>query len=215
MPDLSIPSQRSLIEGLINGVPAHVNGQGIRIDVDDLRGILAKAYDAGEDSMRAYRAVPRITEAQDSVVARLVGRLSERARKEPSIQNALNLAYIAGEEKGRASSLMRDPRVQEHGLYVSVRGDEVILSCMAPGCTWDCNVGYAAEMDSRILPYWEEHLALVLDPLGDLPFGTYFDGTYQWEKDEEGWVPIHAPQGMPPAPERAKLKRVVTTYVDL
>lgn len=48
--------------------------------------------------------------------------------------------------------------------------------------------------------------------------GTYFDGTYDWEFDEDGdWIPLNAPSGMPSSPELTGLKKVtiVRTYTDI
>lgn len=51
--------------------------------------------------------------------------------------------------------------------------------------------------------------------LKGLSSGTYYDGTYEWEKDEDGWTPIQAPSGMPSLPEFSQLRRVVKHYEPL
>jgi hypothetical protein len=48
-----------------------------------------------------------------------------------------------------------------------------------------------------------------------LPDGRYFDGTYEWRKDDDDWTPIMAPSGMPFLPRYSELKRVVITYEPL
>ncbi len=62
----------------------------------------------------------------------------------------------------------------------------------------------------------QEHLAK-LPTLRDLPDGTYFDGTYEWEKEEGSWTPLRAPSGMPTAPKIENLRKVVIerTYEDI
>lgn len=48
-----------------------------------------------------------------------------------------------------------------------------------------------------------------------LPEGLYNDGVYDGQLDEDGWTPIHAPYGMPSAPEYSRLRRVVVRYEPL
>lgn len=76
------------------------------------------------------------------------------------------------------------------------------------------------ESGVRFMTEWNRHLAPVsVDDealaLAALPDDAYFDGTYEWEKDGPDWTPVHAPSGMPPAPEYYKLRRVVKTYIPL
>src|SRR6478609_3623781 len=83
--------------------------------------------------------------------------------------------------------------------------------------------GFDTTLDQLADLYDEEFandLRAILDPkatsgLEDLPDGSYFDGTYEWEKEGSEWTPIHAPQGMPPTPERSHLKRVTKRYEDI
>lgn len=202
---------KSIIEGLINGVPAHVSGKGVRIDVDDLRGILAKAYNAGEDSARQYQILtPQEVQERGAVIEGIVLSLYPRlapvvAPSRDKLVAALQLAYDEGKR-----TLASDPRVAEHRLYLTVNNDETIsFSCT--NCTWSHSDD--AILLEDVFPIFEAHLALVIDPLGDLPDGTYWDGTYEWVKDEEGWVALQAPQGMPSQPSREGLRRVQKSYV--
>ncbi len=45
-----------------------------------------------------------------------------------------------------------------------------------------------------------------------LPFGRYFDGTYEWDYDELGWTPLRAPSGMPSEPRFEQLQKVERSY---
>jgi hypothetical protein len=51
--------------------------------------------------------------------------------------------------------------------------------------------------------------AAVLDALPD---GVYYDGTYEWTKDDDEWAPFNAPYGMPTRPDLKGLCRVEKTY---
>jgi len=48
--------------------------------------------------------------------------------------------------------------------------------------------------------------------LSELPDGSYYDGTYEWEKDGIYWTPLMAPSGMPSEPDPKRLRRVIKTY---
>jgi hypothetical protein len=48
--------------------------------------------------------------------------------------------------------------------------------------------------------------------LRELPDGSYYDGTYEWEKDGIYWTPLMAPSGMPSEPDPKRLRRVIKTY---
>lgn len=51
-----------------------------------------------------------------------------------------------------------------------------------------------------------------MTPNNELPDGRYFDGAYEWIKEDGEWTPLLAPQGMPSEPFKI-VGRVLTTYV--
>lgn len=51
--------------------------------------------------------------------------------------------------------------------------------------------------------------------INNLPDGRYFDGTYEWDKEGDGWTPLRAPGGMPTHPTLHNLKRVLTIHVNV
>lgn len=94
-------------------------------------------------------------------------------------------------------------------------GEEVWLGCSCG--KFHRSIGGSQGDLETVWWLWAEHLETILNApkLADLPDGTYYDGTYEWEKDGKDWTPLRAHQGMPPTPEISRLKRVRKSYEDL
>lgn len=213
MPD--IPSQKSVIAGLIKSARGHVTGEGIRLDASELELVLAKAYNAGEDSMRQYQILtPQDVRTKEEVVQSIISNLYSRLKGNEPSANKLRAALQQAYDEGKRT-LASDPRVAEHTLTLNVTRDERMEgSCQKLNCKWRHDFDSGADLDD-ILNFFEEHLAQVIDPLANLPEGRYFDGTYEWDFDGGEWFPLQAPQGMPTKPNREGLRKVVTSYIPI
>jgi len=108
------------------------------------------------------------------------------------------------------------------GGYASARDTETLCEPNEASPTLILGAGtdvtYMIAEDGGLFPV-ELEPAISVRPvsreLAELPYGRYFDGTYEWDYDEDGWEPLRAPYGMPPAPSREGLKRGVTSYEDI
>lgn len=196
-----------IIDHIIGTARGHVNGEGLRLDVDELKRILHIAYDAGAHGIKApttpeelSKNPPYIVEPAKDIMALVSGVTNETV--DMTIEQALDLRLLLS-IKGHSSD-----------LYLAT-GEELWLRCTCG--KFDVIVGAQQGDLEAVCAGYVAHLKQVLSrpKLKDLPDGVYFDGTYEWEKEGGEWDPINAPQGMPRYPELDKLKRVRKTYEEI
>lgn len=201
-----VDEARKDIDGTVNHLVAmargHVNGDGIRLDSDELRRVLSLAYSAGERGQRepitaealAKAGPPSIIEPAPEVVSLVSAITNETV--DMTIVQALDLR------------LLLSIKGHESDLYLA-QGEEMWLRCTCG--KFDINVGGAQEDLEALTAVYIDHLkSIVTAPkLHELPDGLYNDGMYDWEKEGFDWTPLKAPSGMPPKPELARLRRVV------
>lgn len=193
---------------LIAMAKGHVNGEGIRLDVDELKRLLRLAYSAGERGQKKpitaseleLAGGPTIIEPAKDIVS-LVSAITDET-VDMTITQALTLRLLLS-IKGHQSD-----------LYLT-RGEELWIRCTCG--KFDQIVGAQQDDLESLAALYVGHLLTVINApkLRDLPDGVYFDGTYEWEKEGGEWDPINAPQGMPRYPEIDKLKRVHKTYEEI
>ena len=143
---------------------------------------------------------PTIVEPTKGVVSLVSGLGNETV--DMTIEQALDLR------------LMLSIKGHQSNLYLAT-GEELWLACTCG--KFDVHVGAQQGDLEAVCADFVAHLKQILSlpKLKDLPDGTYYDGTYEWEKDGKDWTPLRAPRGMPPTPEIARLKRVRKSYEDL
>lgn len=197
-----------IVDHIIGMAKGHVSGEGLRLDVDELKRILRLAYSAGERGQREpitaealeKAGPPTIIEPAKDIVS-LVSAISNET-VDMTIRQALDLNLLMG-------------IVGHESTLYTAKGDELWLRCSCG--KYDRHVGVAVGIEDLAKQFREEHLFQVLDaaPLASLEDGTYWDGTYEWRKDGDDWTPLMAPGGMPSQPQRNGLRRIVKTYEEI
>lgn len=207
-PPLGHEDDAEIVQSIIRSAAGHVNGEGIRVSATELERLLIAAINAGRHG-RVREPItaeslnkidrPDVIVVGEGIVA-LVDANGTTIDMTPL--QAIQLRLIS--------------EIPGHSSRIDLmQGEEVWLGCSC-GKFHQIIGGLQGELE-EVWRLWSDHLETILNApkLADLPDGTYYDGTYEWEKDGKDWTPLRAPQGMPPTPEIALLKRVRKSYEDL
>lgn len=209
-PPLGHEDDAEIVQSIIRSAAGHVNGEGIRVSATELERLLIAAINAGRHGRVrepiTAESLNKIDRPDVIVVGEGIVALVDAngTTIDMTTLQAIQLRLISG--------------IPGHFARIDpMRYEEVWLGCSC-GKFHHVIEGSLGDLE-EVWRLWSGHLETILNApkLADLPDGTYYDGTYEWEKNGKDWTPLRAPQGMPREPEIQNLKRVnvTKTYEDI